>query len=497
MNGEADQTPDIPMRTALKPKACETSDDARDAIRRDFQDYALGIAKWKKIRSGYFSELIRRYRFYVEPGASVLEIGVGTGDLLASLRPLRGVGVDISPEMLAIARSSHPELELHEGSTDSMDAVQGQFDYIILSDLTVHVYDLLAFFKSLHRFCHPRTRLIFNFHSRLWQPVFYVLAALGLHHRRFLTNWVTREDLENLLHLAGCEVVHKDKSTLIPAKIPFISAIANRYLFRLPLIQQLCLTNWIVARPKTSLAAARDLSVSVVCPCRNEAGNIRNIVNRVPSMGKATELIFVEGGSSDGTWDAICDEMASCSRNIRISAFRQTGRGKADAVQLGFSNATGDVLIILDADLTVPPEDLPTVVDILAEGKAEFVNGSRLVYPMNDRAMRFLNMLGNKMFALAFSYVLGQSIKDTLCGTKALTRQDYERVSVGRHYFGDFDPFGDFDLLFGASKLNLRIAELPIRYRERTYGETNISRFRDGLTLARMTWFGVRRFKFI
>jgi hypothetical protein len=376
--------------------------------------------------------------------------------------------------------------------------VQGRFDYIILSDLTVHVYDLLAFFKSLHPLCHPHTRLIFNFHSRLWQPVFVALAAVGLHHKHHLTNWVTKEDLTNLLRLAGYEVIHQDSSTLLPARIPLLSRIANRYLFRLPLVHQLCLINWIVARPNLPIAATHDLSVSVVCPCRNEAGNIRSIVDRLPAMGRFTELIFVEGGSTDNTWDVISEEVASPRRrDLRMAALRQSGTGKADAVRLGFSKATGDVLMILDADLTVPPEDLPSFFDLLSRREAEFVNGSRLVYPMNDRAMRFLNVLANKAFALAFSYVLGQPIKDTLCGTKVLMHKDYERIAAGRDYFGDFDPFGDFDLLFGASKLNLKIVELPIRYRERTFGETNIRRFRDGMILARMTWFGLRRFKFI
>src|SRR5262245_957784 len=271
------------MRTKAKP--CESLQDTHSRVRRCFESYALQIAKRRKLRAGYFRELIRRYRFYVEAGASVLEIGVGSGDLLAALHPSRAVGIDICPEMLDIARSSHPELELYAATAHDMGRVQGRFDYIVLSDLTMYVYDILALLKDLHKLCQPRTRLIFNFHSRLWQPVLYVLAALGLHHRHYRTNWVTTEDLTNFLELAGYEVVKKDKSTLLPANLPLISTLANNYLFRLPAIRQLCLVNWIVARPKVPLAPVSELSVSVICPCRNEAGNVRNIMQRLPTLG--------------------------------------------------------------------------------------------------------------------------------------------------------------------------------------------------------------------
>ncbi len=130
-------------------------------------------------------------------------------------------------------------------------------------------------------------------------------------------------------------------------------------------------------------------------------------------------------------------------------------------------------------------------------GKGEFVNGSRLVYRMEDQAMRALNLIANKLFSLIFTWLLGQRFTDTLCGTKVLRREDYLRLKAGRAYFGDFDPFGDFDLIFGAAKLNLKVVEVPIRYASRTYGETQISRFRHGLMLLRMVVFAFLRIKAI
>ena len=231
-------------------------------------------------------------------------------------------------------------------------------------------------------------------------------------------------------------------------------------------------------------------------PVRNEAGNIDEIVERVPQMGRFTELIFVEGHSTDDTYAVVQKAIASHSE-LQCHLLRQEGEGKGDAVRLGFARASRDILMILDADLTVQPEDLPRFFEVLVSGKGEFANGVRLVYPMVDQAMRFFNVLGNKFFSLAFSWLLGQPIKDTLCGTKALWKEDYDRIATNREYFGDFDPFGDFDLLLGAAKLQLKIVEVPIRYQARRYGTTNIQRWRHGWMLLKMVVFTAKRLKFI
>ena len=213
-------------------------------------------------------------------------------------------------------------------------------------------------------------------------------------------------------------------------------------------------------------------------------------------MGRLTEIIFVEGHSTDNTWDEI-QRVAKKYPDRQIKILQQSGAGKGNAVREGFAAASGDILMILDADLTMPPEELPKFYDVLASRHAEFANGVRLVYPMEKEAMRFLNMCANKFFSIAFTWLLGQPVKDTLCGTKVLFRKDYESIVANRSYFGNFDPFGDFDLLFGASKLNLKIADVPIRYRNRTYGSTNIHRWKHGLLLLRMTMFAARKLKFI
>jgi hypothetical protein len=341
-------------------------------------------------------------------------------------------------------------------------------------------------------------RLLVVYYSSLWRPVLGLATRLGWRSKAPEWNWLAHSDIANLLHLAGFEVVKSDPRVLVPIYVPIISNFFNRYLAPLPVFRSLCLANILVARAVTLRAAGDpEPSVSIVVPARNEAGNIEAIVRRVPQMGPSDELIFIEGGSRDNTWQRIQEVKARLGGERQIVIARQDGKGKGDAVRKGFALARNDILMILDADLSVPPEDLPKFYSAITGGKGEFVNGSRLVYPMERRAMRFLNLLANKFFAVAFSYVLGQRFKDTLCGTKVISRGNYARLARNRAYFGEFDPFGDFDLLFGAARMGLRIVEVPIVYRERTYGETNISRWRHGFLLIAMLAFAARRIKFI
>ncbi len=282
-----------------------------------------------------------------------------------------------------------------------------------------------------------------------------------------------------------------------PVYIPFISDFINKYIVRLPLIKQLCLVQYVVARVRP-VKTKKDFKVSIIIPARNEEGNIENAVKRTPKLGKWDELIFIEGNSSDQTKKEIQRVIEKYKNRRNLVLINQgKGRGKGDAVRKGFAKARGDILMILDADLTMPPEELPKYYKVITEKTGEFVMGSRLVYPMENQAMRFLNILGNKFFSLAFSFLLDQKIKDTLCGTKVLFKNHYDQIVKNRSYFGDFDPFGDFDLIFGAAKLNLKIVEIPIRYKARTYGETNISRFKHGFLLLKMVLFASRKIKFI
>jgi hypothetical protein len=432
------------------------------------------------------------YRFIVPAKARVLELGCRSGDLLASLQPAHGLGVDSDPAMVQQASRRYPHLSFHTGMAAECETEQ-TFDYVILSDLIGEVSDVQVLFESLHRHAYRRTRLVLNFFNNLWRPLLALAAMLGAGPPHQGQNWLSLADVKNLLHLAGWEVIKTDARILWPFRTPFIAALLNRWLA--PLLRHFCLTVFVIARPRPVPVITDHYTCTVVVPVRNEAGNIEGVMRRLPDLGAATEVVFVEGDSTDRTWEEI-QRVAAQYPHRAIKILKQRSKGKGGAVREGFAAATGQLLFILDGDLTVPPESLPKFYEVARAGVADFVNGVRLVYPMEDEAMRFLNMLGNKFFSLAFSWLLGQPIKDTLCGTKVLFREDYEWIERHRSYFGEFDPFGDFDLLFGAAKLNLRIVDLPIRYRARTYGRTSISRWRHGWRLLCMTLFAARRLKF-
>ncbi|HTQ30681.1 MAG TPA: glycosyltransferase [Opitutaceae bacterium] len=441
---------------------------------------------------GYRDLLAHYYNLFIPENARVLEIGCGSGELLARLRARDLTGVDLSPTQIALARARLPQAKFHVQAGEEL-RLEEKFDVIIVSDTLNFAADVQLFFEHLHALSTAGTRLLLNFHSNLWRPVFSLGGALRLRSPEPQSNWLATADIINLLDLADWEVVKTDHRLLLPLRLGGVEKIFNRLLA--PLLPFFCLTVFVVARPRRAAAAAA-ATVSVVIPARNEAGNIQAAVERTPELGAGTELIFVEGHSRDNTWAEI-QRVAAAFPQRRIKILQQTGRGKGNAVREGFAVATGDLLMILDADLTMPPEELPKFYDILACGRAEFANGVRLVYPMEERAMQFLNLCANKMFGLLFTWLLGQHVKDTLCGTKALRRVHYEKIVTQRAYFGDFDPFGDFDLLFGAGKLNLKIADVPIRYRERTYGTTNIQRWTHGWLLLRMVVFAARKLKFV
>jgi len=395
--------------------------------------------------------------------------------------------------MIELARQRHPELEFQVADASETPATE-KFDYILLADLVNDLPDVQAVFERLQSVSQPRTRLVVTFFNNLWRPVLNLAAKLGLKSPTPMQNWLSADDVRNLLHLADWEVIKTDTRILWPVRTPLWDWLCNRWLA--PLVPPLCFTVGVVARPKPRPDPACQYHCSVIIPARNEAGNIADAVTRTPDMGHGTEIIFIEGHSTDETWGEI-ERVAAKNplRNIKI--LKQQSRGKGGAVREAFAAARGDLLFILDADLTMPPEELPKFYDVIASGHAEFANGVRLVYPMEEQAMQFLNMVANKFFGLSFSWLLGQKIKDTLCGTKVLFRADYEAIARNRAYFGDFDPFGDFDLIFGAAKLNLKMIDLPIRYRARTYGETNIHRWSHGWLLLRMVFFAARRMKFL
>ena len=448
-------------------------------------------------KARYFHDEDFRYlRFIVPAGARVLEIGCGTGRVLASLEPSHGVGVDFSPALVAEARRLHPQHEFVVADVEDptwTDAIEKPFDFLLMVDTIGYVDDCQNVLKSLHKLCDRHTRVVVSYYSYFWQPLLKLAEWIGWKMPTDSHNVLSAADIGSLLALADFDAIRREWRQLVPLRLAGLGPLINRYLGTLPLIRRLCLRNYTVARSLQQLGAPPQ-SVSIVVPCRNERGNVEGAVARLPRFCSDLEIIYVEGHSRDGTFEE-AERVREQYHDLDIKVFRQDGIGKADAVYKGFDHARGDVLMILDADLTVPPEQLNKFWEAFVSGKGEYLQGSRLIYPMEDDAMRFLNLLANWGFSVLFTWLLNQRITDTLCGTKVIRREDYLRLKQNRHYFGDFDPFGDFDLIFGAAKMNLKTLEIPIRYAARTYGDTQISRFRHGWLLIKMVVFAFRKLK--
>jgi SAM-dependent methyltransferase len=466
---------------------------------RHFESAGDELDRPGKYNAAYREDDRKFMGFLIRPGKRVLELGCGRGQLLAALKPSYGVGVDFSAKAIARAKELHPDLNLVLGDAENpatLAGIEGPFDYIVIADTIGMFEDIDGTLSRVHHLCAPSTRIIISYYSHLWEPILKFAEALRLRSRQPKINYIATVDFLNLVDLADFEVISQEQRQLIPLRWFGLGPFINRFIAPLPGIRKLCLRTYLVGRPVRQFPD-RQFSVSIVIPCRNEHGNIESAISRMPKFGARQEILFVEGNSSDGTYEE-CERVRDAYKDQwDIKVLKQDGKGKGDAVRKGFAAAAGDVLMILDADLTMPPEALPKYHAVIETGKAEFVNGTRLIYPMENEAMRPLNLIANRCFAYLFSYLVNTRLTDTLCGTKVLLRRDYEVLARERAYFGNFDPFGDFDLIFGAAKQNLKIIETPIHYKARTFGETQISRFRDGWLLLKMVWFAYRKLKAI
>lgn len=487
------------LETMVEEKTARLQEAGRSKRKQRWLDHFESLAPtYRKYRNRfgyYWNDVVKTYNYFLLEENSILQVGCGTGDTLAQLKGTRKVGIDISPTMVKEAKAAYPDIQFYEREADDMQ-LNEKFDIIVLSNVIGYFENVLDVLEEVKKYCHPRTKIFVHYYSSFWKPFINLSEFLGIKKRSPEQNWLSKVDIENLLYLSGFESYRSNMRMLIPFNIPIISWFLNSYIARLPIINNFCLSQHVFARQQPDLIPQKEYSVSICVPTRNESGNIEDAILRTPELGKWTELIFIEGNSTDDTWEKVQEMADKYGSKRRIKIGQQDGKGKYNAVKKGYDMAEGDILMILDGDLTVPPEDLPKFYQAIASGKGEFINGSRLVYPMEAKAMRFLNMLGNKFFSYCFSWLLEQPIKDTLCGTKVMFRKDYQNLAKNRKFFGDFDPFGDFDLLFGSYKLNLKIIDLPIRYRDRTYGDTNISRWKHGVVLLRMVLFALNKIKF-
>jgi SAM-dependent methyltransferase len=492
----------------VAPNQCAPSTEiggvtALDQRRRRTQDHLARIAprreSWIKHNRYYYDLLGRLLRFLVEPQKKVLSVRCGIGNLLAAVKPSDGKGVDICAEIVEIAQQRNLSFNFAVAFPDNDEFLQAftpgeKFDYILFNEIGDTV-DVLQAFRNLRPLCERHTRILVTTYNYLWEPLVTLAEWIGMKVPHTEQNWLSTADIRNLLKLAGFEGLETHRIVLLPKFLPLLSGFLNRFCARLPFLSRLCMTQVVVARMVPPPVVVEDLAVSVVIPCKNEKGNVEDAVRRIPPLAGRTEIIFCDDQSTDGTAEEV-RRMQLCYPEKDIRLEHGPGVCKSRNVWTGFDAAKGDVLLILDADLTTIPEELPYFVEVIVSGQAEFVNGSRLVYPVPKGAMNGANMLGNKFFSVAFTYLLGQRVKDTLCGTKVLWKSDWERIKPMLGSWGTEDRWGDYELLFGAAKLNLKILDLPIHYQERIYGSTKMTKvFRNGLVMLRMCWHGFLKLK--
>jgi SAM-dependent methyltransferase len=486
----AESTIDTAVSAPWGPEALDSQNERN---RQHQSRIASTRATWIRKNKYYYDCLKRILRHIVEPGKRILNIRSGTGLLLDALEPAQGVGVEISREMIEVARAAYPRFTYHQSFSEEFESKE-KFDYILLCDVG-DIADIQKTFLRLHSACERHTRIVIYSYNDLWEPLIALAQKLHLKVPQTEQNWLSESDLIGMLNLSGFEWLKTYRTALCPKYIPLLSALLNKAVAKLPFLGRLCMIEVLVARPKPKPVDVSSVSVSVIVPCKNERGNIQSAVTRTPELGGATELIFCDDQSTDGTSDEIRRlQRLYPERNIRL--VEGPGICKSKNVWTGFEAATGDIVLILDADLTVMPEELPYFIGAITSGACEFVNGSRLVYPVPKAAMKGANLIGNKLFSAVFSYLLGQRIKDTLCGTKVLWRSDWERIRPMIGTWGTMDRWGDYELLFGASKLNLRILDQPVHYQERVYGVTKMTKvFRNGLVMLKMCAHGFRKLR--
>lgn len=467
-------------------------EELRQSIKAKNNNIASIRSKWVKSNKYYYKHVLNTLNYIIEPENSVLHIRCSSGYILNGIHANYRVGIDDSENQIEEAKIQFPEIEFNTSNTENF-SLDKTFDFILLTSVE-DVVDIKAVLDCIKKHSHEFTRVIVLNYNFLWNPLVNLAEKFGMKIPQNLHNWISEQDVNSFLELSQFEKIINYRAILFPFYIPIFSWFVNKYLARLPILRRMTMLNFTVARVRDF--EPKDYSVSVIIPCRNEAGNIEDAVSRIPKLGIHTEILFGDDKSTDGTADKVREMIAKFPEKD-IKLYQGPGISKSENVWTGFDLAQGDIVLILDADLTVIPEELPYFYEAIVKRNGEFINGSRLVYPMHNNAMKLFNIIGNKFFSIAFSYILDRPIKDTLCGTKVMWRKDYYRIKKLRGTWGITDRWGDYELIFSAAKLNLKIIDLPVHYYERTYGETKMTgRINNGIIMLKMCWAALSKIKF-
>ncbi len=435
-------------------------------------------SRWKRKMAAYREHTIKFLSQVVPENKKVLLIGCLTSEILEALRPSYGVGLDVSEEAVRLARANcqNPNVRYHCALPEEYKTTE-KFDYVILLNVVDHSDDVLALVDSVSKFVHEDSRVILSMLNPLWHPLVKFASRLKIRIPDHKRNLVGSRILGTALEIKSFKVMDKCRRVLVPKRIPLFSWLCNQFLSRLPGFNSLCFIQYVTAKP-AELKKTNRSSCSVIIPCYNEEGNITECINRVPHMGSFTEILVVNDGSKDKT-EEIVRNLTPTFPNLTLITYAKN-QGKGNAVLKGLRAAKGDVVMILDADMTVPPEELTDFFEALESKTADFASGTRFLYPMEREAMRLANYFGNILFSKLVEVIVGSECSDTLCGTKAMRKID----------FADFEledsAWGDFDLIFHAARRKLKCVEIPVHYKSRVAGESKMKAFSSGISFLKL-----------
>ncbi len=355
---------------------------------------------------------------------------------------------------------------------ENIENILSDCDTVVISDIE-HQLNPAKNLLNLSRIVGDNTKIILLSKNMVWMILIKILKLFFSFSPK-KNNFLPSSYLDNLYSSCNLELIRQEKIIALPINIPFLTKIINR-IFRLPLLNFFCMSNIAILKKKIKNSSNhKDLKISFIIPCKNEQDNIKVFEQKINENTEPDEYLFGDDNSSDKTSDEI-DKLIEKLSDKKIIKYNGPGICKSENVYKGIDLSSGDIIVIYDADHTVSFEDIKFSVSIMKKTNVDFINCTRMIYPQKDGAMKFANFIGNTIFASLFSLLFKKKITDTLCGTKIFYKKDWEKIKENTSQWGMKDLWGDFDLLIGAYKNNLKITEVPVTYYERRENETKMT----------------------
>ncbi len=358
-----------------------------------------------------------------------------------------------------------------------------KYKTIILTDLFEVSTDILELLSMVNKLLGKDGIIVICSINQKWNRILNLFERLNLKDGNQKRLFINSTIVLNIAKVTGLEFVTQRNKQIFPFRMLGLGSLINNILEILFFPFSFGIRIYSILNQQEKFNEEKKYSKSIIIPAKNEEKNLKPLLNQIPELEEDHEIILAIGDSEDKTYEVAKEIKEARCWPFEVKVIKQTGKGKANAVWEAVEEASKEVIIILDADISVNPETIVQFNSVIDTGKASFVNGTRLIYGMESGAMRIVNNLGNRIFQYIVSIIIGQKITDSLCGTKVFFRKDFNKIKLWKELVQMKDPFGDFDMIFTAGYFGLKILEIPVRYQARVYGVTQIKRFRDGYKL--------------